>query len=597
MSQGAQQLSHDLPIFEVIVFASAQPEEFLGPHLLERWQTDRTLKDIIREVLKTVDYADGIPFQLDDQNEFVYSVLKNYKTLLIIDNLETTENPQRLLAFVRSLPQSVKVILTSRTRFGLGKTLSLNYLPLEPSLSFINHQAQKRLVSLDARQTKKIYQLSGGLPLAMAYSIGHLAVYGKLPTLGADSLKQQPSEMARYCVEASLKQLKNESAHRLLMAATLFTGKFSAQAATYIADLPSYESESYQELSDLYQLSLVNKLDESYYSLHSLTQEFVRAEFNLEKDFKCTAQKRWIDWYLKLLSPLEDNWLDWQDYSELEPEWNNVRSLMNWCIKKEEYNFLQKLWKGLRGYTLIRGYWEERQEWMGVLIAMAERKNDLEVLAQAMFYKGQTLAHMNKEGNTEKALTLLKASWEIDSWSEPEAKFGILTYSAALNTAQGNLEEAERWLDKRTQLSNVSIKESMRQECAYHYAIGEIYFKKKDYQNAKISYRTALTLSKKVAWAKLDAYITSWLATLLIKENKLNEAESLLDSISTTFEKHKDKRALAKCYYVMASLYEKKGNSAAFLEWTSLSVEQFEKLGMTAAVNQVKNLIDNSSLK
>ena len=55
MSQGAQQLSHDLPIFEVIVFASAQPEEFLGPHLLERWQTDRTLKDIIREVLKTVD--------------------------------------------------------------------------------------------------------------------------------------------------------------------------------------------------------------------------------------------------------------------------------------------------------------------------------------------------------------------------------------------------------------------------------------------------------------------------------------------------------------------------------------------------------------
>lgn len=583
----------ELPNFEVIVFASAQPQEFLGPHLSERWQADRTLKDIIREVLKTVDYADAIPFQLDAQIEFVYSVLKNYKTLLILDNLETTENPKRLLAFVRSLPQSVKVILTSRTRFGIGKTLSLDYLPAKASFSLIQHQADKKHVPLSAKQTKEIYRLSGGLPLAMAYSIGHLAVYSKLPKLGAASVTPQPSEMARYCVEASLKQLKDESAHRLLMAATLFSGKFSTRAAAYIVDLPSADSDSCQELSDLYRLSLVNKLNENYYSLHSLTQEFVRPKFDENEVFKRAAQSRWVDWYVQLLAPLYEDWFEWQDYTDVDPEWKNIRALVNWCIENDRYDDFLVLWQGLRGYTLFKGYWDERQSWMEKLIVMASRRKDASVLSQLMFYKGQTLAHLDEEDNEGLALKLFEDSWEIGVNFDSDIKFGTLTYLAVLNIKQNKFKEAEEWLEKRKDLFVASLHEEQRQECAFHYHLGEIFLQKKDYKSAEKCYRIALKLAEQTEWKKLTAYTMGWLAITLIEKGELDESKKWIMSALQAAQEHEDKRSTAKCYYTLAVLSEKKERWEDFLKWANLAIEQFEKLGMISMVNQMKHWLEN----
>ena len=115
----------NLPRFDVVTFVSAQAKEFLGPHLSERWQADRTLKDIIREILKTVDCVEGSPYELSAQIDYVHSILREHRTLLILDNLETVENPNRLLAFIRTLPPTVKVILDqSDSALGWVKPLS-----------------------------------------------------------------------------------------------------------------------------------------------------------------------------------------------------------------------------------------------------------------------------------------------------------------------------------------------------------------------------------------------------------------------------------------------------------------------------------------
>ncbi|MEL6489687.1 MAG: NB-ARC domain-containing protein [Cyanobacteria bacterium J06621_3] len=588
----AQQVSQ-VPAFEVIVFASAQSEEFLGPHLSERWQTDRTLKDIIREILRTVDYADGMPLELDEQIEYVHDILKNYKTLLILDNLETTENPRRLLSFVRSLPQSVKVILTSRTRFGVGKTIPLDYLPPESSFSLIRHQAKKKLVRLKVSETQEIYRLSGGLPLAMAYSIGYLAVYSKLPKLGVAKRSQVPSEMARYCVEASLDQLEDKSAYRLLMSATLFTGKFSAQAAAYVADLSSDAKDISQELSSLYRLSLVNKLNETYYSLHSLTQEFIQSKLNENNDFKKFAQQRWMDWYLRLLAPLSNDWLDWQDYRELDPEWNNVRALVNWCIEQKKYEAFQQLWQGLRGYTLIRGYWDERQEWMDALLEMAHKRKDQRVLAEARFYQGQTLAHIDEMDSEGIVLQMFKDFWNDSDSHDSELKFGALMYIAALHTKQNQLEEAQHWLDKKDDLADVSASIETTQKCAFYYAVGDIYLQREDYQTAEESYRQAIELADKSCWKKMSAYGKAWLAVALLKQNELEEAETCIKLALKSAQQYRDRRSVAKCYYISALLSEQRGESDDFCHWARLAEEEFNRLGITTAARQMKQWVDN----
>ncbi|MGD1900024.1 MAG: NB-ARC domain-containing protein [Phormidesmis sp.] len=581
-----------LPTFEAIVFASAQSQEFLGPHLSERWQTDRTLKDIIREILRTLDYADGMPFQLDAQIEFVYGVLKNYKTLLILDNLETTENPRRLLSFVRSLPQSVKVILTSRTRFGIGKTISLDYLPAEPSFSLIEHKAKKKLVQLRPEQTQEIYQLSGGLPLAIAYSVGYLAVYNKLPELGPVSTAQQPSEMARYCVEASLKQLKNKLAYQLLIAAALFAGKFSTQAANYIAGLPHGKLDSSQELSSLYRLSLVNKIDSRYYVLHPLTQEFARSELKKDSAFKEAAYSRWSEWYLQLLAPLADGWLDWQDYSELEPEWSNVRALVDWCIEHKAYDTFRQLWRGLRGYTLMRGYWDERQAWMDGLMQMADARGDKQVLAQAMFYQGQTLMHIDETDSTGQALKLFEQSWTECAQDDADIKFASLAYIAARHLKKNEFDIAKDWLERRSNVQHISLANQKQQQCIYFYYVGEIALRQEKYQAAEDSYRKALALADALQWKKMIAYNKAWLGYTLSKKRAFDEANSCIESCLSAAKHYQDKRSIAQCYYFLADSAREDRRLNDFRRWATLAQDEFEKLGIAAMANQMKQWME-----
>lgn len=585
----------DAPIFDVIVFASAQAQEFLGPHLSERWQADRTLKDIIREIVRTVDCAEGAPFKLDAQIEYVYNILRRYQTLLILDNLETVENPNRLLSFVRTLPPTVKVILTSRTRFGVGKTIALDYLATESGYSLITHQARKKQVSLEFSQMREIYRISGGLPLAMAYSVGYLSVHRELPTLQRSGLNLPPSEIVEYCVAASLKQLQNKSTYRLLMAATLFTEKFSVEATTYVAGLSYQPTEVSQDFASLYRLSLVNKLDAVYYSMHAFTQDFVQAKLAQEPDFKQAAQNRWIDWYLKLLVPFSNNWADWQDYSPLEREWSNLRALVNWCIKADEYEVFQKLWQGLRSYTSVRGYWDERQAWMDELIRMAQQRDDDATLAFAMFSKGQTLVYINETDIQGDALQLLQKAWEIGGQNHPDIQFGILSFTVFVYMKRNQLHEAESWLNKGKDLLTAPQSNRERQQCAHHYHTAEIAFRQQKYQIAEQAYRSALELAEVMQWRRQVVTSKSGLARVLLKQEALDEAEGLLTSALESAEKHNDKRVIAYLYSELALLYEQKGQIETFLARTALAETYFRQLGMTVAVNKMKQWQSNKS--
>ncbi|MEM6452169.1 MAG: NB-ARC domain-containing protein [Cyanobacteria bacterium P01_D01_bin.105] len=589
-----QSPTSSLPEFDVITFVSAQPREFLGPYLSERWQADRTLKGIIREILKTVDCAERAPLDLVEKIDYVYRILREHRTLLILDNLETVTDPNRLLSFIHTLPKTVKVILTSRTRFGVGKSIELTYLSSESGEALIKQQAKQKLLDLKASQVQEIYQLSGGLPLAMAYSVGYLSVHRHLPTLKSSHHNNQPpSEIAQYCVAAALDQLKKPSDQKLLMAATLFTEKFSVKAAAYIADLPHPSEGSCQGFSSLYRLSLINKLDEVYYSMHAFTQEFMRTRLEENLTFKQAAQARWVDWYLKFLSPLAEDWFDWQDYTELEMEWNNIRTLVNWCIETEDYKTFHKLWLGLRGYTLTRGYWEERQAWMEILLWIAKEQNDSFCLAEAMFYQGQTLLY---SGSDEDAVKLLQNAWKLREKVEPDVQFGILTCLVSSCLRQNQYDEAKIWLSKRNCIPESSQFNKEQKQCLYYSTFAEIAQQQGRQIAAESDYRKALDLAEKAQWKKMIAYIRVWLAPILLRRSEYGEAEHMLAEALQSARLSQDKSLISTCYYRLAVLAERRGNRDLFRKWARLAKNEFEKLGMTASVNQLDYWLNSKSL-
>ncbi|MEN8445111.1 MAG: hypothetical protein ABG776_08895, partial [Cyanobacteria bacterium J06555_13] len=422
--------------------------------------------------------------------------------------------------------------------------------------------------------------------------VGYLSVHRELPVLRRSHANQPPSEIAQYCVEASVKQLQNESTHHLLMAATLFTGKFSTEAVAHVAALAYQPTDIDKEFSSLHRLSLVNKLDSIYYSMHAFTQDFVKAKLDQNLAFKQEAQERWITWYIDFLEPFSDYWCDWQDYSQLETEWSNIRALVNWCMEAGEYEAAKTLWQGLQSYVMERGYWDECQDWMNSLMIMAKQRDDKNVLVEAMFYKGQALIRTDETDTGGTALQLFKDAWALTTQENSDIRFGTLTYIAAINIKRNQFAEARTWLDKRKQLKSVSQLSQARQQCILYYYTAEIALRQQKYEEAENSYRKALTFAKKTEWEKLSVYCKAWLATTLLKKGQLNEAEVLITFALESAKSHKDRRSVANCYYNLALLAEKREQVDSFCDWTSLAKNEFEALGMTIAVNQMNHWLD-----
>ena len=108
------------PQFTVIIFISAQSQRFFGLEFFERLNPDRTLGDIFRTILKTLNSEKMLPSKLSEQLQLVQDSLRRQKTLLILDNLETLDaDLPKIVAFLGDLPSSVKTIVTSRRKICL----------------------------------------------------------------------------------------------------------------------------------------------------------------------------------------------------------------------------------------------------------------------------------------------------------------------------------------------------------------------------------------------------------------------------------------------------------------------------------------------
>ncbi|MEO0769807.1 MAG: hypothetical protein AAFY72_10295, partial [Cyanobacteria bacterium J06649_4] len=332
----------------------------------------------------------------------------------------------------------------------------------------------------------------------------------------------------------------------------------------------------------------INQLDSNYFSMHAFTQDFVRAKLNRDLGFKEAAQARWINWYVNFLSPFSEDWLDWQNYDALDAEWGNVRSLVNGCLESKSYTTFLTLWQGLRGYSLFRGYWDERQEWMDTLATMARQRNDSAVLTQAMFYQGQTLVHLDEADTRGGALQLLEEAWGLGPHIDPDIQFGILVYIAAIYLKRQQFDVAKSWLDKKEDIINPSNFSRDRQQCAYDYYVAAISMGRKNYESAEASYRKALKLAESTHWEKQTVYIKGELVKLLLQTGALDEAEALLSIVLKAVKHHKDKRAIARSYYDLALLAEQRSQTDAFRHWANLAEQEFRKLRMTVAANKIQ---------
>lgn len=69
-----------------------------------------------------------------------------------------------------------------------------------------------------------------------------------------------------------------------------------------------------------------------------LTRGYVLAQLEAHPDFEQGARNRWVSWYLRYTQEYgSKDGTEWQEYQELEEEWDNLSEVIEWCIAHNRY--------------------------------------------------------------------------------------------------------------------------------------------------------------------------------------------------------------------------------------------------------------------
>ncbi|HEY9671875.1 MAG TPA: ATP-binding protein, partial [Waterburya sp.] len=376
-AQTGEALGETLPRFEAIIFTSAKPQHFTAMGILPRFRRERTLRDIFTSVARTLHCPNVPAASLEEACEQIHECLRNARTLLIVDNLDTLEEQQHVLGFLYELPSTVKVVLTSRETTPFT-ALRLTALPQTQALNLIQHQAQGKGVQLSLKESQKLYQTTGGVPAAIVYAVSQLAAGYALPDV-SPCLLQPVGNFSRFYFESAVQPLQGKAAHQLLMALAMFTKAPVREAICAVAAVTDSNTTA-EGLARLQQLSLIQQ-QQGRYTMLPLTRGYVLCELSTHPEFERDARNRWVDWYLNWArSQGGKDWTEWNDYQPLEQEWENITVVMEWCIARNaeggslrdhRYPDACQLWRDVKCYTYSQGYrqsrltyWETALDWL-----------------------------------------------------------------------------------------------------------------------------------------------------------------------------------------------------------------------------------------
>jgi NB-ARC domain/Trypsin-like peptidase domain len=586
------QSSAKVPIFDAIIFTSAKESWLFPKGIVRRLRRQGTLRDIYREIAHTLDDPSITQSSPEEQFNQVYKGLSRQRTLLIVDNLETIEDKDEVIAFLNELPQTAKAVITTREQVVIYTPMRLDCLPEEDSLKLIKQQAQEKEITLSREDSRKIYNQIGGVPIALIYVIGQLASGYSLETILNQS-NPLPDDIARFCFEGSVKPLQGQPAHKLLMSLAMFRNPPVSDAIAEVAGLKSDPITVNKGLARLLQLSLVRQRRDQQYGMLSLTREYALTELAAHPDFEQEARERWVQWYLDFARKYggEDSG-DWQiKYDYLEREWGNLLAVLYWCADQDRYKDVKKLWKPVNRYTNIYGFWAERIFWLDWLIQLSDRQSDWSTWLYAMSRKGWTLTLMGQQQNLEAAEQIFNEAWSRKESADFNVQDYLAKSIAALRIRQGQYEDARRWLNIKEDLlrnAHLDVKNRIRYSSTIAYYRADIYYLEGNYDQAKTLYQQVKVQAEQIGWQRRASYAQNKLADIAIKQAELDKGEKLLNMGLAVAERNKDKRLISDSQRCFAYLERARGNVEKSQEHAKKAMDGFNRLGMLQQAEEMR---------
>ena len=580
--------------FEAIIWTSAKAAVLTADGIAPRQQITRTLEDIYTTISVALEREDITRARPEEQGKLVTKALTRQRTLLIVDNLETVDD-ERVNAFLRELPAPTKAIVTTRHRIDVAYPVRLTGMPKEDGLALIAQECAKKGVTLSEAEAEKLYDRTGGVPLAMVWSVAQIG-YG----YGVEAILRRlgwPSEdISRFCFEGAMDCIRGTDAYKLSMALSLFATDASREALGYVAGLGEDVLSRDKGLVTLERLSLTNKQADRF-SLLPLTRSYLVHELERMPEFAQSASERMLAYYKQLVTPLEETQvggLYWaRDYSraqDLRQEWDNLNHIIRWALDEDRHTAALNLFLPIVHFLAMWGLWDERLQLSREMCQVAHEEGDYSseawlwidaigwILRERQqfsdginaFKAGRLLAH---QSNLPDALVLADA-FEAGLYCE------VGETSLAKKKIESTLEQLDldSVLECGTPVRRIVARRVVSTAAFVSRSTGDVV-------RAKELYERALELRLSVGENPTPEL--SNLAHLSLQLKDTAAAEKFLAQASRKAEQ-KDRVWID---YGWALVAEQKGELQEAQHWCKLALEQFAQLGVQRGVQNCQQLL------
>lgn len=597
----------NIPVFDMIIFTTAKQQHLTYSGLHNR--RDPHQSDLIRQIIEMLDRnklleAESSALSFEEQIALIYKVLAAHRTLLIVDNLEVVENKQDISDFLCDLPLSVKSIITTREGIS-GIPIRLSAMPEADGMSLVQYQAGEMGISLRAEDSKTLYQLTGGLPIAIDLAVGQLAWGYSLQEVQSRIL-QPAGHLAQYCFESAIQSIHRQPAYWILLATALFPEPALRQALIAVA-IPELEPQSAEDaMVQLQTLSLVSQErtieGDSRYRIISLTRAYLLCELQTQPEFEQAARERWVNWYLDFSATYRDQDLaGWQGrFDGLDLEWENLQAVAEFCMEARNYEAMLQLWQNLqpyfymvgRGATCIR-YWHIGLAWTEWLIEAARERQEWQTAGTAMFFRAWVLIEAGNPNALGEVDDLLEQAWNLRAHQDLKNQANLARQIGLLQIKQQNFTQAQIWLSQSEAiLEQAQLDDRKRLECLSHtrYYQGWAYLDAGEIEAAKPCFETAYGYAQSLKLDRLVQITEHSLADVAIVEGEFGLAADLLSKGLKIAEANADYRRVALIQHSFAKLALAQANPAK-QQYATAALKMFEQLGMNTEAEKVRALI------
>lgn len=540
--------------FRAVVWVSAKDR----PHQ-KQWLTD-----VLNTICRVLDYINIMQLPLEEQAIEIDQLLRQHRTLIVVDNFETIEDPQ-LEDWIMRVPEPSKILLTSRYRQMRSTwAIHLGGLTEDEALTFIRHHAKRlelnKLQLANDRQLLPLAKVTEGNPKALQMALSHIkrGVISLAQVVDYLHASSQAANDIFVDLYARIWELLDEDARNLLRVIPFFVDTISKEAFGAAANLSGFKLDSaLVQLTDMALLSIDEDVLAKYvrFTFHPLTRSFAVSKLNEDGSFCQMARQRYTDYYLQFAQkhltqemPAEPYWntshgLE-EDIEAVDQELPNLLNLLSSVYERGEWHLLVELMQVLTHY-LGKSAFPERLDY-AMKAANAARHLGMPT-EEALFRidaHGWGLIEVARLDDAKKDIKEgLSIAEKLDPPTSNSLQALAYAFLSRIEVASTNFDEAKRLLN-----SAFSIRCEPIIQYRIYLAAGYLAYETGNYDKAVQNYQKALVCGEKSGFKRKAIRPLYRLGLAYVRQNNFTQAEDKfkeilketkgLNTFGTTFAKY-----------------------------------------------------------